>query len=334
VTLVDIPLIRRLSERGTVLDSEICFTRDAGGPQAARFFTLLLPYGGVSTIIARANQQHVVGQFRMDADEDHLAHITYLAPTLGEDDDDTAWLHLLDAMAVDAGKRGAHVLIAEVDELAPLFTTLRTAAYSIYARQEIWCRPPGEHPVSWPSVELAEVTEDDLPEVHALYGNVIPKLVQQITYLPGPRSGYIYRNGDRVEGFVGVSQGKQGVYLMPLLHPDAFRDAPAIIAAAASRAGRSASLPVYVQVRRYQDWLDRALTETGFVITARQAVMVKHITAGVRTAAFAPLPGMVEGAVPNTGKPPGKAMRDGWDSSKTEGNLLQSSRGTEMQSMF
>lgn len=310
VTLVDIPLIRRLSERGTVLDSEICFTRDAGGPQAARFFTLLLPYGGVSTIIARANQQHAVGQFRMDTDESHLAHITYLAPNLEADEDDSAWLHLLDAMAMDAGKRGAHVLIAEVDELAPLFITLRTAAYSIYARQEIWCRPPGEQTLSWQPVELTEVTEDDLGEVHALYGNIIPKLVQQITYLPRPRSGYVYRDGDRVEGFVGVAQGKQGVYLTPLLHPDAFRDAPAIIAAAASRASRSASVPVYVQVRRYQDWLDRALTETGFTLQARQAVMVKHIAAGIRSAAFAPLPGMVEGAVPSLGKPPGKGIMD------------------------
>lgn len=311
VTLVDIPLIRRLSERGTVLDSEICFTRDAGGPQAARFFTLLLPYGGVSTIIARANQQHVVGQFRMDTDEDHLAHITYVAPTLAEGDDNTAWLHLLDAMAVDAGKRGAHVLIAEVDEMAPLFTTLRTAAYSIYARQEIWCRPAGEQTLSWQPVDLTEASEDDLPEIHALYGNIIPKLVQQITYLPQARSGYVYRHNERVEGFVGVAQGKQGVYLTPLLHPDAFRDAPAIIAAAAAQANRSASVPVYVRVRRYQDWLDRALTETGFSITARQAVMVKHITAGVRTASFAPLHHLVEGAVPNSAKPPHKGLMDG-----------------------
>jgi len=129
---------------------------------------------------------------------------------------------------------------------------LRTAAYSIYARQEIWCRPAGEQTLSWQPVDLTEASEDDLPEIHALYGNIIPKLVQQITYLPQARSGYVYRHNERVEGFVGVAQGKQGVYLTPLLHPDAFRDAPAIIAAAAAQANRSASVPVYVRVRRYQ----------------------------------------------------------------------------------
>lgn len=302
-TLVDIPLVRRLSEQGTVLDSELCFTRDSGGPHSARFFTLLLPYRGVHTLVTRAGKSQVVGQFRLR--DTTYAHIAYIAPTLEEDEDDTAWLHILDAMAVEAGRRGAHILVAEVDELAPLFKTMRVASYSIYARQEIWQRFPGDYGAFEPAqrVDLAETTEADLPGVQLLYSNVVPRLVQQITGLPNAGQGLVYRKDERVEGFIGVAEGKDGVYLMPHLHPDVFSEAPAILATAIAQVARSSKVPVYVRVRRYQDWLDVALVELGFEICARQAVMVKHITAGIRSAAFAPLSHRLE-AVPSSVKPP------------------------------
>ena len=87
------------------------------------------------------------------------------------------------------------------------------------------------------------------------------------------------------------------------LHPDVFSDAPMILASAIALAERSTKVPVYVRVRRYQDWLDNALVDLGFEICARQAVMVKHITAGVRSATFAPLHRQLE-AVSSPAKPP------------------------------
>lgn len=302
-TLVDIPLVRRLSEQGTVLDSELAYTRDAGGPQGARFFTLLLPYRGVHTLVTRADKRQVVGQFRLR--DTAYAHIAYIAPTLEADEDDTAWMHILDSMAVEAGRRGAHILVAEVDELAPLFKTMRLASYSIYARQEIWERPAGDYSAFEPAtrVELAETCEADLPGIQHLYGYVVPRLVQQITTLPSAGQGLVYRKDERVEGFIGVATGKSGVYLTPHLHPDVFSEAPAILASAIAQVGRSSRVPVYVRVRRYQDWLDDALGDLGFEICARQAVMVKHITAGIRSAAFAPLSKKLE-AVPSPVKPP------------------------------
>jgi hypothetical protein len=302
-TLVDIPLVRRLSEQGTVLDSELCFTRDTVGPQGARFFTLLIPYRGIQTLVTRMDKSQVVGQFRLR--DNVYAHIAYVAPPLEEDEDDTAWVHILDAMAAEAGKRGAHILVAEVDELAPLFKTMRIASYSIYARQEIWERLPGDYSGFEPAekVELVETSEDDLPGIQLLFGNVVPRLVQQITLLPTSGQGLVYRKEDRVEGFISVAEGKSGVYLMPHLHPDVFSDASVILASAIAQVARSSKVPVYVRVRRNQDWLDAALVDLGFAIAARQAVMVKHITAGVRSAEFAPLPHRLK-AVPSSVKPP------------------------------
>jgi hypothetical protein len=317
-SLVDIPLVRRLSEGGSVLDSELCFTRDADGPHSARFFTLLLPYRGVHTLVARAGKQQAIGQFRLHSDAPY-AHIAYVAPELEDEVDDTPWLYILDAMAVEAGKRGAHILVGEVDELAPLFKTMRTASYAIYARQEIWQRMPGDYSVFEPSakVQLTETTEADIPGIYLLYSNVVPRLVQQITGLPEAGRGLVYRKDDRVEGHIGVARGKAGVFLTPHLHPDAFSEAAAIITAAVTYSGRSNKVPVYVRVRRYQDWLDDALSDLGFEICARQAVMVKHITAGIRAAAFAPLTHKLE-AVPSPARPPTNRSTSQFSAEPTE----------------
>jgi len=304
VTLVDIPLVRRLSESGgMVLDSELFYT-DATGAQSSGLITLLLPYRGVYTMVTRTENQQVAGQFRL-RQNDAYAQITYVAPAPHDGEDDTAWLHVLDAMAAEAGKRGAHLLSAEVEENAPLFKTMRIASYAIYARQEIWCRSPEDVPAYEPrhTVELTQTTEEDLAGIYLLYGNIVPKLVQPVTELPDEGEGFVYRRDDRVEGYIGVVDGKMGVYLTLHLHPDVFSEAPAVIAAAIAKVERTNKVPVFVRVRRYQDWLDDALVELGFTICARQAVMVKHIAAGVRAAAFTPLHQRLE-AVPSPVKPP------------------------------
>ena len=255
-------------------------------------------------MVTRTENQQVAGQFRL-RQNDAYAQITYVAPAPQEGEDDSAWLHVLDAMAAEAGKRGAHLLSAEVEENAPLFKTMRIASYAIYARQEIWCRSPEEATAYEPrhTVELTHTTEDDLAGIYLLYGNIVPKLVQPVTELPGEGEGFVYRRDDRVEGYIGVVDGKMGVYLTPHLHPDVFSEAPAVIAAAIAKVERTGKVPVFVRVRRYQDWLDDALVELGFTICARQAVMVKHIAAGVRAAAFTPLRQRLE-AVPSPVKPP------------------------------
>jgi hypothetical protein len=301
VTLVDIPLVRRLSEYGTALDSELIFTQD-GSSHAPNLFSLLLPYWGVYTLLTRAEDHQVVGQFRLESDSSY-AHIAFVAPMPGEGESDTAWLHLLDTMAVEAGKRGAMILAAEVEENAPLFKTMRVAGYAIYARQEIWHRPVGEPDEPAQSITLSVPSESDVNGIHQLYGNIVPKLVLPVTELPEEGEGFVYRKDERVEGYIGVAEGKAGVYLMPHLHPDVFSEAASIIATAIQQVDRSGKVPVYVRVRRYQDWLDDALISLGFEICARQAVMVKHIAAGVRPAAFAPLRKKLH-AIPNPVKPP------------------------------
>ncbi|MFN8372302.1 MAG: hypothetical protein U0694_05420 [Anaerolineae bacterium] len=283
VKLRDLPLLRRLTENGCVLNTELGLTRDVVTPNVSG---VLLPKRGLYTFLVRVDGQPLVGQFRV-RDEDTNAHIVFVAPRLEPDCGDTAWLHLLDAMAMEAGKRGAHTLTAEVDEQSMLFETLRISGFAIYARQEIWRREAGMLTPPGDALELDEMCSADMLSVQSLVTQTTPRMVQQIADFS--MGGYVYRENGRIMGYVAISEGKYGVYVMPCLHPDTYKSVPAIIVAAAARANRADKVPVYVRVRRYQEWLENALTGLGFESWTQQAVMVRHIAAGIRHPAFAPL---------------------------------------------
>ncbi len=145
VKLVDLPLMTRLLENSIMLNSEQAFTGGMDINSPALLSSFLLRHRGTHTLLARAGKQTVVGQFRLRPDR-HQAQIIYVAPGPEFGEDNTAWLHILDAMTAEAGRRGAHTLTAEVDEHLNLFETMRVADFSIYARQEIWQHAPGELP--------------------------------------------------------------------------------------------------------------------------------------------------------------------------------------------
>lgn len=304
-TLVDIPLVRRLTERGVVLDSELGFTREPNGPNGAIFSSILLPQRGLYTLIARSDKQQVVGQFRLRPD-DQNAHIVYIAPGLDFDDvDDTAWLQILDAMTREAGKHGAHSLIGEVNESSVLFETMRTSGFAVYARQEIWLRHPGDYAPSEKQVDLTEQTEADLPGIQSLLMHTVPSLVQQIAMPSGDMRRLVYRKNDRIEAYIAISEGKHGIYIIPYLHPSISGDAAVILETAIKLCNRPSRLPVCICVRRHQDWITGTLAGIGFDAGPRQAVMVRHITAGVRYATFPP----IEQELKVTVKPPTRPLR-------------------------
>jgi hypothetical protein len=316
----DIPLVKRLAEHGTVLDSEMGCTRENGGPNNGLFSSILFPQRSLYTLVARCGDDAAVGQFRLKT-SDHLAQAVYLAPELSEGMDDSACLHLLDGMAAEAGKRGAHMLSAEVDEHGPLFKTMRQAGFAVYARQEIWRRAPG--PSALPShitpAELSEETDADAMDIQLLYSNIVPRLVQQIAVPSSESVGLVYRQDDRVQGYVAISEGKYGIYVLPYLHPDIlFTVASSIIAGAVAHSSRGDKLPVYVCVRRYQDWLEEAMVELGFEMAAQQAVLVRHITAGVRQAAFAPLTRKLEAGPAPVHPPTSRVVEPVIDKSQQE----------------
>jgi hypothetical protein len=304
--LVDLPFIGRV-ERGAVLDAEFAFTRTAPDPHSAVLSSIFLPQRGLHTLVGRDGRQQIVGQLRLKP-ADHLAQIVYMAPPLEPNADDTVWLRMMDALAAEAGRRGAHMLTAEVAEDSPLFTTMRASGFAVYARQEIWARPSDQPlPAHINPAPLTEDTEEDSLAIQLLYSNIVPRLVQPIAVPSRDSEGLVYRHDGRIQGYIAVSEGKCGIYLMPFLHPDIlFSEASAIIAGAIVLHPRADRLPVYVCVRRYQDWLEDGLVELGFKPWTQQAVMVRHIAAGVRHASFAPISAHSRAldGIPNPIRPP------------------------------
>ncbi len=306
VTFVDIPLLRRLHDRSVLLDNELIFTRDRSDTNSSLLSSVLLPQRMLYTLVARSETQQVVGQFRLRADEPN-AHVVYLAPNLMPSEDDSAWLHVLDSMAQEAGRHGAHALLAEVDERSPLFETMRTAGYAVYARQEVWIRPPGEQRLYSAPLPWTEENAEDIGAVNRLIQETVPGLVQQYAVPPVDMPRLVYREDGRVKGYLAYAEGRHGIYLIPYFHPDLLSDTPLLMESAIRQIPRHDRLPVAVSVRRYQDWIIEALPELGFEPVAQQAVMVKHIAAGVRHAQFGSLAPVLR-KVPHAAKPPSHSI--------------------------
>lgn len=303
VTLVDIPLLRRLTGSSVILDSETGLTRDARGAASALLSGIVFPRG-VYTLVARSETRQVIGQFRYRQD-DVNAHIIYLAPGLEDEDvEDTVWLHILDAMAREAAKYGAHSLMAEVEPESRLFETLRNARFATYARQTIWRHEPMTLDKNNLTLPVKPESTNDQIGIMSLICNTIPTLLQQVTAPQGEIQGYVYRKNGHVEAYIAISEGAQGIYVLPYIHPDVMNEAAEIIEAALAQVDTVHRVPVYVCVRSYQPWLETAMQKLEFEPWIDQAIMVRHITAGIRGRAYAPLKikGQLEGAnsaVPN-----------------------------------
>ena len=283
--LLDIPLMIRLKQNAIVLHSELGLTEDARGQNSALLSSIVFPRG-LYTLVARTDNQDMVGQFRYRSD-DVNAHIVYLAPILDEEDDDTIWLHILDAMAQQAGKHGAQSLVAEVEISHRLFETMRRAGYAVYSRQVIWQHSPIDDETQKPEVTVTEEVNGDQIGIAALLGCTIPRILQTVMGPSTDMDGLVYRKDGRVEAYIAYSEGKHGVYLIPYLHPDVLSDASDIIAAAVLAIDKTQKVPIYVSVRGYQGWLENAMLDLGFTPWLEQAVMVKHLTAGIRQTSFA-----------------------------------------------
>lgn len=286
LSLVDILRARRLAENGTILNTQIRCTTAANGLDTA-LLKSMMPHTSRHTLMARYEGQRVVGQFYI-AQNNPVARIVYLAPDMTPGTDDSAWLLLLDAMVTEAGKRGAHVLTGEVDEQSELFLTMRQSGFAVYARQSLWARRAGApHPPPI-DADIRQATENDGSRVYALYRRTVPRLMQQVE-TPPDVNGYVYCVKDQVMGFVHVATGRSGVLLTPYIDPDAPPQAGQILAAVAAKFPPDGKQRLIVRVPRHQNWLSDTLADNQFERLLQQAVMVRHIAAGIHSPDFSRL---------------------------------------------
>jgi len=301
----DLPLLHRVRDRGLCLDSQLAYTR---GPNVLQYALLdmLSPGRTAHTFVLRPGSQASIGQVLLPSGSNG-AHIAFISPAEVLEHTDGA--EMLEAMAHAAAERGAHNLIAEVDEHSPGFESLRRFGFAIYSRQRIWRLMSGDNapPANGASPDdslplwRAETPADELA-VASLYTNLVPALVQQVEPPPERRGrGLVHWRHGELLAYLGVDGGPLGVWVQPYFHPGA-EDADRLLASFLADLQDRRQRPLYMCVRSYQSWMTAPLHDLGFEALTDQAVMVKRLAVSVRQLQPAILPAL-EGTLPKPTAP-------------------------------
>lgn len=212
--------------------------------------------------------QHTLGE--------RSARLTYLLPESASLS--PAMVELVEGLSTIAGQMSAFNLLAEVDENAAVFESLRTAGFSVYGWQRIWkmqlpAPEQKQHGGHWQPA----VVKDEIP-IRSLFQSLVPPLVQAAEPLTSRRpDGLVYRNEGELLAYVEVMSGPRGIYLHPLIHPAA-EDVENLLKNLAKNLYSSMHRPVYLAVRSYQAWLETALEQLEASCTPRQALMIKRLS--------------------------------------------------------
>ena len=294
----DLRLLHRVRRDGLCLHAQIAYTRGPHALQTA-LLDVLTPGRATHTLVARPaspGETAVVGQITHDLG-DSVARLGFIGPSANISG--PAGLRLLDGLSHEAGLRGAHNLIAEVDEDQPAFECLRRAGFAVYARQQIWSwagtpPPEQEHDHVWRS----EVPADS-EAIAWLVADLVPGLVLQVEAAPGRgRRGLLHWAEGELRAYLDLERGPRGVWAQPYVHPAV--EAIDMLLAAFLRRVAEPERPVYLCLRSYQGWMVGALDRLGFDRVAEQAVMVRRLAATVRRAVPAALRALNGGQVEPT----------------------------------
>jgi len=283
----DFTRVRRLSDQGVSFDSEAALTRGPHTLQSA-VLSFLAPGVGLPTYICKKDDQDAFGQLRYRSGEEN-AHIAFVAPSAANS---AAWETLIEYLCSEAAGRGAHNLVAEVDEHSLEFEALRRLGFAIYTRQNIWRREKPHPPITaivQPRLRPQQST--DTIGIQSLYANIVPRLIQLVEPPPARYGhGYVLEEGGEITAFFDVSRGPLGIWVQPYLHPSVFDHATVLVADLLCRFTDREPVPLYVCVRSHQEWLRSPLVDLEFSAWADQAVMVKRLAVRITEPEFKPLP--------------------------------------------
>ena len=302
----DLSLLHRLRDRSLMLDSQQAFTR---GPQALQNALLdaLTPGRWACTLVTRPStpgEEPAIAQVLLRS-EDTYARLALITP--GSILEKPEALGLLEALVRAAGQQGARNLIAEVEEDAPAFESLRRAGFAIYARQRVWRLVPGAASADGqvgvaPGSQGAahaderdlwrrETSHDEIP-INSLYLNLVPALVQQAE--PPPRhtgQGWVHWRQGELLGYLSLDRGPLGVWVQPYFHPAA-EGVDDLLARFLEDFEDRRARSLYLCIRSYQSWAGSALERLGFEPVCDQAVLMKRLAAPVRQPVPATMPAL------------------------------------------
>lgn len=304
--LRDLPLVHRLAEKGVVLEAEAALT-DIPHPVRSALLNRLVGRQYFTYVWKSENDQGAAFVQVRCLDDCSTARLIFLGAASNTENPDNQnnieediWLPLLDDLIAATGKRGAHNLIAEVDETGCELPVLRKAGFAVYTRQDIWMND--SYGDTLEPAELRDYREIDDWDVFVLYSNIVPRLIQSVEPNPPISSGVnlVLREGNELTALVHLNKGPSASWMRLFIHPNADTKPKKIISTALKSGKPSKERPVYCCVRRYQSWLQGPLQEAGFRFWGSQAVMVKHMTKAVKQQASVKQLGLEAQAVPGS----------------------------------
>lgn len=278
----DLPILHRYRNKGLCLNSALGLTRGRTISPTV-LISYLTPTSGFITLVSVDDEQPLLGQISHPA-ESPYSRVSFLAPK-------RALKHgrvqvLLEHLAKQAGQRGALHLIAEIDELAPVFEVLRQAGFGVFARQRIWkiLEEPKKKNLS---PRWQPVRDDHTVAIQTLFHNVVPGLVGQVESLPVKHlQGLARFKNNELTGYVKLKYGYHGIWAQPFIHPDV-EDIDEHLTSMITSIPDRRSRPIYLCVRTYQSWLEPALGEMDSQSSPLQAVMVKRLAVRQKVALHA-----------------------------------------------
>jgi len=271
----DIPALHRFRKDCIYLNSAWLLTRGRLSLPSAMISTLS-PARDVFTSITIPEDRDrlpLIGQV-MQLPASRLAQLTFLMPEKAIHS--STLTPLLEFLSAQLIEQGILRILADIDENAAAYESLRSAGYAVYCRQRVWqmkdIDSQNEKQPSWRMVE-----DQDILAVRSLYYNIVPPLVQQVEPFPSNHAiGMVYKANNEVMGYVEPNYGHSGIWLQPLIHPD-LEDLPEVLSGLVRALPYRFSRPVFICVRSYQSWLEPILEDFGAEAGPRQAVMVKHL---------------------------------------------------------
>ncbi|MDX1435725.1 MAG: hypothetical protein R3335_02865 [Anaerolineales bacterium] len=274
--LRDLPTLNRYRRRGQFLDTATAVTWGATVVPAGALLTHLAPATGIFTYLSspREDSREIILAQLVHQQGANSARFSFLAPESALESPD--FNALVEYMSQQIGERGAHNLIAEVEEGSPMFESMRRIGFAVYARQRIWhleIDPNGEdEATSW----RPRLSQDEIP-IRTLYNAIVPGLTQQVETPPWERQkGVAFRVDGEVRAYVDLQYGPRGILAHPYFHPD-IEDLAESLAELLVAIPNRRSRPIYMKVRTYQGWLEGPLEDQAATPGPRQAVMVKRL---------------------------------------------------------
>jgi hypothetical protein len=273
------------------MDTALALTRGSPVGAWAALNNLRLEHGSYTGILRPGNSQPpLVGQVHYTAGE-RAARIAYIMPKRALESPELG--RLLENLSEAACLGGAICLLAEVELNSPVVEQLRHSGFIVYARQWVWkiTQTPSTNtlPKLWePASSL------DVIAIRNLFQSLVPPLVQSAEPASDHTDhGFVYEKDGDLLGYVEAIYGPQGIYLLPLIHPDC-EDVPGLIASLIASTPFQLGRPIYISIRSYQAWLENPLADLQATSSERQALLVKHLAEAQRAPAYATRNGVME----------------------------------------